>query len=128
MGQVELLDRDMRRYRWYYALANTLMLAGMALALIFMGSTSQALQERYLVGVSEFLICTAIITAPIVFLIVAMHQQYRAQRQRAGMTDQQWAAHVAAITAVAMAVTMTADMIRREITRALKENLNFSFL
>eukprot|EP00730_Choanoeca_flexa_P007405 TRINITY_DN12327_c1_g2_i10.p1 TRINITY_DN12327_c1_g2~~TRINITY_DN12327_c1_g2_i10.p1 ORF type:complete len:1113 (+),score=259.59 TRINITY_DN12327_c1_g2_i10:1324-4662(+) len=86
------LDRKMVRYRTFaFSLAFGMIAAGFALALTFMGSASKNVQDRYLKGVGEFVLLSAIVTAPAVLLFGTGVRQWKMWRQRKEMTEEEWA-------------------------------------
>ncbi|EDQ89573.1 uncharacterized protein MONBRDRAFT_32377 [Monosiga brevicollis MX1] len=128
-AEIAHFDRLMRFYRTTsYGLAYFLLITGLVLALTFMGSMDEEVQVRYLKGVGEFLIFSAIITAPLVFLVASGQRQMYMMRERQRCTDAEWQSRVAMATAIGTALIMTRAMIQREIGRAIRESFGLSIL
>eukprot|EP00049_Salpingoeca_infusionum_P010204 m.172374 g.172374 ORF g.172374 m.172374 type:complete len:337 (-) comp14579_c1_seq1:234-1244(-) len=128
-AEIKQLDAKMRLYRGIvFGLAIFMMLAGLIIALLFMGSTEIDMQKRYLRAVAGFMIMSAVITAPIVLIVTSLRRHYVQRKQRQAMTDEEWKGRVAQMTVMATAIMMTQAMIYTEVGRAVKSSVNFNII
>eukprot|EP00049_Salpingoeca_infusionum_P012069 m.214203 g.214203 ORF g.214203 m.214203 type:complete len:1170 (+) comp15099_c1_seq4:126-3635(+) len=127
--EILALDAKMRRFRGFtFGLAVFMMLSGLILALVFMGSTEEAMQRRYLRAVAGFMIMSAVITAPIVLIVTSLRRHYVQRKRKQQMTEEEWKNHVVRMTVMATAIMMTQAMIYTEIGRAIKSSLDFNII
>ena len=123
--EIAKLHRQMVKYRRLaFGTAMLMMVGGLVIALCFMGSLTEKSQIRYLMGVGEFVVLSAIVTAPLVLLIKAFKQQRKMVKLRKKLSPDEWQQRAMQATLVATAVVMTTAMIYREIGRALRSNFD----
>jgi hypothetical protein len=128
---IATLERKMWFWRrMSFTIASVLIGGGWLITLIFMGSVSRLQQERWLAGCLEFIFLSAMVTAPLVLLYLAFRRQLRLWRFRQQKGEREWRQFSEEVRARARAplIAMTVAMIQVEIGRALRQNLDISFI
>jgi hypothetical protein len=131
--QNDIADLERRMIFWRrvaFGVASLMILGGWMLTLVFMGSVAQSQQERWLVGCLEFVLLSAIITAPLVLLIVAYRRQRRLVLFRRKKGEAEWRQYSEEVRARARKplLAMTIASIQMEIGRALRSSFDISFI
>ena len=127
---VELHKRMMFWRRVCFVLSSVLILGGWVLCLVFMGSVEREKQERWLKGCLEFVLLSAIITAPLVLLISAIRRQYKLHKLRRKHSAAEWDEKIREEKkkTTSIAATMTQAMLFVEIGRAVRANFDIYIL
>lgn len=131
--QADIANLERRMIFWRrvaFGLASLMILGGWMLTLVFMGSLTRSQQERWLVGCLEFVLLSAIITAPLVLLIAAYRRQRRLVLLRQKKGEAEWRQYSAEVRARAQKplLAMTIATIQIEIGRALRSSFDISFI
>jgi hypothetical protein len=113
-----------------FGLSSVLIMGGWLLALVFMGSVDERKQERWLMGCLEFVVLSALITVPLVLLIIALRRQWKMRSLKQRLSPAEWQARKEDVKVQRnqTLANMTKAMLQVEIGRALRSNFDIFIL
>ena len=125
------LHKEMLFWRRVSFTTSTLLIfGGFVISSVFMGSTSRTRQERWLIGLAEFIILSVLISVPLLLLVLAFRRQFkmRSLRQRVGEMEWQRLKEDAKAQTTSTLATMAKTLIAIEIGRALRSHFDIFIL